>query len=79
MCLFLIGSVIFAFFVSNVAKVKWYCFSSRFIAGLFFDVLALLAVAGLPNQRLSRYVKYIAEKQGITNADLNTIHVQYKD
>ena len=46
-----------------------------FLSVSFFDVLALLAFAGLPNQKLSRYLKYIAEKQGITNAELNAIHV----
>ena len=70
----LIGSIISAFLCSNVAKAKGYSSASWFFAGLFFGVLALLAVAGLPNQKLTRYLKYIAEKQGITDADLNTVH-----
>ena len=50
-----------------------------FLQVYFFGVLALLAVAGLPNQKLTRYLRYIAEKQGITNEDLNKIDVEYSD
>ena len=75
----LIGSIVCAFLCSNVAKAKGYSSSSWFLAGLFFGVLALLAVAGLPNQKLTRYLRYIAEKQGITNEDLNKIDLEYND
>ena len=46
---------------------------------LLFCFLELKAVAGIPNQKLTRYIRYIAEKQGITNEDLNKIDIEYKD
>ena len=52
-----------AFFCSNVAKAKGYNSSSWFFAGFFFGFFALIAVAGLPDKKLRKYLLQIGVKQ----------------
>ena len=52
-----------AFFCSNVAKAKGYSSSSWFFAGFFFGFFALIAVAGLPDKKLRKYLLQIGVKQ----------------
>ena len=52
-----------AFFCSNVARAKGYSSSSWFFAGFFFGFFALIAVAGLPDKKLRKYLLQIGVKQ----------------
>ena len=60
---FLIFAIASAFFCSNVAKAKGYSSSSWFFAGFFFGFFALIAVAGLPDKKLRKYLLQIGVKQ----------------
>ena len=59
----LVSWVACAFFCSNVAKAKGYSSSSWFFAGFFFGFFALIAVAGLPDKKLRKYLLQIGVKQ----------------
>ena len=50
-------------FCSSVAYEKGYNFFWWFILGFFFNVFALIAVAGLPDRKLRKYIRQIGEKQ----------------
>ncbi len=45
-----------------VAKEKGYVPVAWFFGGLFFGFFALMAAAGLPDLKLRKYIKEIAEK-----------------
>ena len=49
-------------FVSNVAQEKGYNGFVWFIGGFLFSVIALIAVAGLPDKKLRKYIRQIGEK-----------------
>ena len=69
---FIIIWIASAFFCSNVAKAKGYSSSSWFFAGFFFGFIALIAVAGLPDRKLRKYLLQIGMKQeAITRANLD--------
>tara|TARA_Y100000589_G_scaffold114402_1_gene108677 strand:+ start:42 stop:584 length:543 start_codon:yes stop_codon:yes gene_type:complete len=57
------GGLIIGFFCSNVAEEKGYSGVGWFIAGFLFNFAALIAVAGLPDRKLRRYLRLIGEKQ----------------
>ena len=57
------GGLIIGFFCSNVAEEKGYSGVGWFIAGFLFSFAALIAVAGLPDRKLRRYIRLIGEKQ----------------
>ena len=59
----LVSWIACAFFSSNVAKAKGYSSSSWFFAGFFFGFFALIAVAGLPDKKLRKYLLQIGVKQ----------------
>ena len=61
--IFLIVAIASAFFCSNVAQAKGYSSSSWLVAGFFFGFLALIAVAGLPDKKLRKYLLQIGMKQ----------------
>lgn len=50
-------------FVSNVAQEKGYNGFVWFIGGFLFSVIALIAVAGLPDKKLRKYIRQIGENQ----------------
>ena len=69
---FLIVAIASAFFCSNVAKAKGYSSFSWLFAGCFFGFIALIAVAGLPDRKLRKYLLQIGMKQeAITRANFN--------
>ena len=57
------GGLIIGLFCSNVAGEKGYNEFGWFIAGFLFSFAALIAVAGLPDRKLRRYIRLIGEKQ----------------
>lgn len=56
--------VIFAAFSATLAGAKGYNQTSWAWAGLFFGPIALLAAMGLPNLKLRKYLRLLAEHQG---------------
>lgn len=52
-------------FASHVAASKGYDSGSWFALGVLFGPIALLSLAAMPDRRLLRYVRAIAEKQGV--------------
>ena len=50
-------------FSSAVANEKGYNFFWWFILGFFFNFFALVAVAGLPDRKLRKYIRQITDKQ----------------
>ena len=50
-------------FVSNVAQEKGYNGFVWFLGGFLFSVIALIAVAGLPDKKLRKYIRQIGENQ----------------
>jgi hypothetical protein len=61
----LVIGVISGSLASHVAASKGCDGASWFVLGLFFGPLALLALAGMPDRKLHRYLRAIAEKQGV--------------
>ena len=59
----LIGWIAAAFFCASVANEKGYSGTSWGIAGLLFGFFALIAVAGLPDRKLRKYIRLIGERQ----------------
>ena len=57
-------AVVCASFSSNVAYSKGHVAGSWFLGGLLFGPLALLAAVGLPDLKLRRYLRLLAEQQG---------------
>ena len=63
--LFVLVIVWFAsgFYCGVVADAKGYDGTAWGLGGLFFGFIALIAVAGLPDRKLRRYIRQIGEKQ----------------
>ena len=59
----LVGWIASAFFCAQVADEKGYSGTSWGIAGFVFGFFALIAVAGLPDKKLRKYIRLIGEKQ----------------
>jgi hypothetical protein len=57
-------AVIFTAFSATVAGEKGYSQASWAWAGLFFGPIALLAAMGLPDLKLRKYIRLLAEHQG---------------
>jgi len=55
--------LIAGYFCSMVANEKGYRESSWFVLGFLFSLPALIAVAGLPDRKLRKYIRLIGEKQ----------------
>ena len=51
------------FYSGQVAHQKGYSGTKWGIGGFFFGFIALIAVAGLPDRRLRKYIRQIGEKQ----------------
>ena len=64
--LFLLSLIVFfiaGIFCFNVAEEKGYNGFLWFIGGFLFNFIALIAVAGLPDRKLRKYIRQIGEKQ----------------
>ena len=61
--LFLILWLPAGFYAGEVAYQKGYNGTAWGIGGFFFGFMALIAVAGLPDRRLRKYIRQIGEKQ----------------
>ena len=59
----LIGWIASAFFCAQVADEKGYSGTAWAFAGFLFGFFALIAVAGLPDRKLRKYIRQIGEKQ----------------
>ena len=59
----LVGWIASAFFCAQVADEKGYSGIGWGFAGFIFGFCALIAVAGLPDRKLRRYIRLIGEKQ----------------
>ena len=59
----IIGWIASAFFCSSVASEKGYSGTAWGFAGFLFGFFALIAVAGLPDKKLRKYIRQIGEKQ----------------
>ena len=59
----LVGWIASAFFCAQVADEKGYSGIGWGFAGFIFGFFALIAVAGLPDRKLRRYIRLIGEKQ----------------
>jgi len=58
-----IGWIASAFFCAQVADEKGYSSVNWCIFGFLFGFFALIAVAGLPDRKLRKYIRQIGEKQ----------------
>ena len=54
-----------AFYASHVATDKGHNGAAWFFGGFLFGPIALIAAAGLSDQKLRRYIRLTAENQGI--------------
>ena len=64
--LFIFSLIVFfiaGIFCFNVAEEKGYNGFLWFIGGFLFSFIALIAVAGLPDRKLRKYIRQIGEKQ----------------
>ena len=64
--LFIVSLIVFflaGLFCFNVAEEKGYNGFLWFIGGFLFSFIALIAVAGLPDRKLRKYIRQIGEKQ----------------
>ena len=59
----IIGWIASAFFCASVANEKGYSGTAWGFAGFLFGFFALIAVAGLPDKKLRKYIRQIGEKQ----------------
>jgi len=57
-------------FCALVANEKGYSNVAWFFGGLIFGFIALIAVAGLPDKRLRKYIRQIGEKQNAIEPDI---------
>lgn len=62
--LLLIVPVIFAAFSATLAEAKGYNKAGWALAGLLFGPIALLTAMGLPDLKLRKYIRLLAEHQG---------------
>ena len=68
--IFILVFVPCGFLSSTIAAMKDYDRVNWFFAGLFFGPLGLIAVTGLPDQKLRRYIRLLAKAQGVESDDL---------
>ena len=64
--LFIFSLIVFfiaGLFCFNVSEEKGYNGFLWFIGGFLFSFIALIAVAGLPDRKLRKYIRQIGEKQ----------------
>ena len=73
----LIGWIASAFFCSEVAAEKGYSGTSWGIAGFLFGFFALIAVAGLPDKKLRKYVHQIKLRREASST--NSLENESKD
>ena len=59
----LVGWIASAFFCASVASEKGYNGTAWAFGGFLFGIIALIAVAGLPDKKLRKYIRQIGEKQ----------------
>ena len=59
----LVGWIASAFFCASVASEKGYNGTAWAFGGFLFGFFALIAVAGLPDRKLRKYIRLIGEKQ----------------
>ena len=62
-----------AFYSAQVAHQKGYNGTDWGIGGFFFGTIALIAVAGLPDRRLRKYIRQIGEKQNAIPVDKESV------
>ncbi len=60
--LYIVFSLFTGVFCSQIAKQKGYGAFRWFMAGLLFSFLALVSILGMPDLKLRKYIKQIAEK-----------------
>ena len=65
----LVGWVASAFFCAQVADEKGYSGTAWAFAGFIFGFFALIAVAGLPDKKLRKYLRQIGVKQKAINEE----------
>ena len=65
----LVGWIASAFFCAEVADEKGYSGTSWGIAGFIFGFFALIAVAGLPDKKLRKYIRLMGEKQNAISTE----------
>ena len=65
----LIGWIASAFFCAQVADEKGYSGTAWGIAGFLFGFFALIAVAGLPDKKLRKYLRQIGVKEKAINEE----------
>ena len=61
--IYIFSCLITAYFCSSVAEEKGYGGQGWALAGFFFGIFALIAVAGLPDKKLRKYLRQIGVKQ----------------
>ena len=59
----LVGWIASDFFCASVASEKGYNGTAWAFGGFLFGFFALIAVAGLPDRKLRKYIRQIGEKQ----------------
>ena len=69
----LIGWVASAFFCAQVADEKGYSGTAWGFAGFLFGFFALIAVAGLPDKKLRKYLRQIGVKQKAINEESESL------
>ena len=67
--LIVVLAVLFACYTSAVAESKGHATSAWFCGGLFFGPLALLAAVGLPDLKLRKYLRLLAEQHGALSTE----------
>lgn len=68
--LVLVGATASAAFAAEVAEQKGFKSTSWAIAGFLFGPLALIAIAGMPDQKTRRMLKGIAQQHGIQTEEI---------
>ena len=71
-----IAWIVIALFCALVANEKGYSNIAWFFGGILFSFIALIAVAGLPDKRLRKYLRQIGEKQNAIEPEIASDDVQ---
>ena len=71
-----IAQIVIALFCALVANEKGYSNIAWFFGGILFSFIALIAVAGLPDKRLRKYLRQIGEKQNAIEPEIASDDVQ---
>ena len=71
-----IAWIVIALFCALVANEKGYSNIAWFFGGILFSFIALIAVAGLPDKRLRKYLRQIGEKQKAIEPEIASDDVQ---